>query len=59
MKPEIVCARLRGPWQNDALPTPISGLPEIGAQIRAGRVNSTCVDRYSLPRSRISDAPFR
>jgi hypothetical protein len=29
-----------------ALQTPISGLPEIGAQMRASRVNPTCVDRY-------------
>jgi hypothetical protein len=29
----------------DALQTPISGLPEIGAQMRASRVNPTCVDR--------------
>ena len=32
--------------RNDALLTPISGLPEIGTHIRASRVNPTCVDRY-------------
>jgi hypothetical protein len=31
--------------RNDALLTPISGLPEIGTHIRASRVNPTCVDR--------------
>src|SRR6266481_9314377 len=44
---------------NGALQTPISGLPEIGAQTRASRVNPTCVDRYRPWRSRISGAPFR
>jgi hypothetical protein len=42
-----VYARLRGLWRNDALQTPISGLPEIGTQICASRVNPTCVDRYT------------
>ena len=42
-----VYARLRGLWRNDALQTPISGLPEIGAQMHAGRVNPTCMDRYT------------
>ena len=31
--------------RNDALLTPISGLPESGTHIRASRVNPTCVDR--------------
>ena len=30
-----------------ALQTPISGLPEIGTQMHAGRINPTCVDRYA------------
>jgi hypothetical protein len=42
-----VYARLRALWASGALQTPISGLPEIGAQMRAGRVNPTCVDRYA------------
>jgi hypothetical protein len=42
-----------------ALQTPISGLPEIDAQMRASRVNPTCVDRHDLCRSRISGAPLR
>ena len=42
-----------------ALQTPISGLPEIGAQMRASRVNPTCVDRHDLWRFRISGAPLR
>ena len=44
---------------NGALQTPISGLPEIGAQMRASRVNPTCVDRLGLWRSRISGAIAR
>jgi len=35
------------PEASGALQTPISGLPEIGAQMRAGRVNPTCMDRYA------------
>jgi hypothetical protein len=38
---------LRGLWASGALQTPISGLPEIGAQMRAGRINPTCVDRHA------------
>ena len=45
---------LRGLWRNDALQTPISGLPEIGTQICASRVNPTCVDRYTR---RLRDGP--
>jgi hypothetical protein len=45
---------LRGLWASGALQTPISGLPEIGAQMRAGRVNPTCVDRYT---HRLRDGP--
>jgi hypothetical protein len=45
---------LRGLWRNDALQTPISGLPEIGTQICASRVNPTCVDRYT---HRLRDGP--
>ena len=41
-----------------ALQTPISGLPEIGARMWASRASPTCVDRSSLWRSRISDAPL-
>jgi hypothetical protein len=41
-----------------ALQTPISGLPEIGAQMCASRASPTCVDRYGPWRSRISDAPL-
>jgi hypothetical protein len=33
-------------WQSGALQTPISGLPEIGAYMRASRASPTCVDRY-------------
>jgi hypothetical protein len=32
---------------SDALQTPISGLPEIGAQMCASRASPTCVDRYA------------
>ena len=44
--------------RNGALQTPISGLPEIGAHMRASRASPTCVDRSSLWRSRISGAPL-
>ena len=44
----------RSAARSDALQTPISGLPEIGAQMRASRVNPTCVDRYA---HRASDGP--
>jgi hypothetical protein len=43
-------------WRSGALQTPISGLPEIGAHMRASRASPTCVDRYGPWRSRISDA---
>src|SRR3979411_2475079 len=49
-----VHARLRGLWRNDAKQTPISGLPEIGTQICASRVNPTCVDRWD---HRLRDGP--
>jgi len=42
----------------DALQTPISGLPEIGAHIRASRASPACMDRHGFWRSRISDAPL-
>ena len=45
---------LRVLWRNDALQTSISGLPEIGTQICASRVNPTCVDRYT---HRLRDGP--
>jgi hypothetical protein len=44
--------------RSGALQTPISGLPEIGAHIRASRASPTCVDRYGPWRSRISGAPL-
>ena len=47
-------AAQREPEARDALQTPISGLPEIGAQMRAGRVNPTCMDRYT---HRLRDGP--
>src|SRR5262245_14591073 len=37
----------------------MSGLPEIGDEMCASRVNPTCVDRSSLWRSRIGGAPLR
>jgi hypothetical protein len=49
----------RSAARSGALQTPISGLPEIGDEMCASRVNPTCVDRFSLWRSRISDAPLR
>jgi len=42
----------------DALQTPISGLPEIGAHMRASRASPACMDRHGFWRSRISDAPL-
>jgi hypothetical protein len=45
--------------RSGVLQTPISGLPEIDAQMRASGVNPTCVDRHDLWRSRISGAPLR
>src|SRR5262249_38858861 len=39
-----------------ALQTPISGLPEIGDELCASRVNPTCVDRFSLWRSQFPGA---
>ena len=44
--------------RSGALQTPISGLPEIGAHIRASRASPTCADRYGPWRSRISGAPL-
>src|SRR2546430_501447 len=41
-----------------ALQTPISGLPEIGAHMRASRASPTCVDHYGPWRPRISGAPL-
>jgi len=43
----------------DALQTPISGLPEIGAQTSASRARPTCVDRSDPWRSRLSGAIAR
>src|SRR6478752_10767066 len=60
MRPKtVVFARVPGAAQhgakrNDALQTPISGLPEIGTQICASRVNPTCVDSYA---HRLRDGP--
>ena len=45
--------------RNDAVQTPISGLPEICAHMRASRASPTCVDRSTPWRSRISGAPLR
>jgi len=42
-----VHARLRRAMASGALQTPISGLPEIGAQMCASRASPTCVDRYA------------
>ena len=49
----------RSAARSGALQTPISGLPEIGAHMRASRASPTCVDRSSPWRSRISGAPLR
>jgi hypothetical protein len=49
----------RSAARSGALQTPISGLPEIGDEMCASRVNPTCVDRSSLWRSRISGAIAR
>src|SRR5260370_31448516 len=48
-----IWTRVNALMAGDALQTPISGLPEIGAQIRASQASPTCVERYELRALRV------